>query len=275
MKTKQQKQLLPLWLWLPGLFGLVMAVVTWWLMGSYIEKSVGQKVAQQISAQPYLAASALEELAVIVPRHDLAIGVELTGEQLAVRRLPALALPSDVFLANQAEELFGYVVSSAVAQGKAIQQLHLTNKNQQALSQRLAQGQTAFSLPLDASWTHARSVRVGDQFDFYWRETTGPWRRLLSSVPLLTFAPYEMSVEAKYQGNHSINSYANSQASHAVFAVPVEMYARLMTLQQTQQLVPVLQTEYKQKGPDFLAVPLVVDVLQPHAPFVAKEGEWP
>lgn len=253
--TKQPRRV-PLWFWLPATLGLVAALATWWLMGAYIE--------QRVADRPRLPALPVEEFQVIVPREDLAPGSSIALEKLAVRSLAAAALPADIFLADEVESVIGRVVVSHIQRGKAIQQLHLVEENSHTLSEQLAKGSTAFTLPLDSSWTHAHSIQPGDVFDFYAADS-GRWRRLLSSVPLISLAP-QLTANEQATG-------AQRPFTHAIFEVPVHAYARLFTLQQRQQLIPILQTAHKDVGPEVLNLPFTVEIIQPGQQQV--EEEWP
>lgn len=253
----KKKRQVPLWFWLPAALGLIAALLTWWLMGVYIE--------QRVEERPRLPALPVEEHRVIVPREDLAPGTRLELHHLAVRALAVTALPTDVFLDETVEELIGRVVAWQIKRGKAVQKLHLVEENSQTLSEQISQGHTAFTLPLAASWTHAQSIQAGDLFDFYAADL-GRWRRLLSSVRLVSLAP---QVPAAERINGSARAF-----THAIFEVPVHAYARLITLEQRQQLVPMLQTIHKEVGPEFLSLPRIVEVIQPGSQ-VQMGDEWP
>ncbi len=255
--TSKPNRRIPLWFWLPAALGLVAALVAWWLMGLYIE--------QQVEERPRLPPLPVEEYQVIVPREDFLSGTTIELESLAVRQLAAAALPTDVFFADRVEEVVGRVVISHVKRGKAIQELHLVEENSHTLSEQIAKGHTAFTLPLEPGWTHANSVQNGDLFDFYAADS-GHWRRLLSSVTLISFAP---QLPANERATGLQRSY-----THAVFEVPVQAYARLFTLHQQQQLIPVLQTAHKEVGPEFLSLPLTVEIIQPGSQVQTNE-EWP
>lgn len=255
-KNTQKPRRVPLWFWLPATLGLVVAFATWWLMGVYIE--------QKVAERPRLPALPVEELAVIVPREDLPPGSTIELEKLAVRSLAAAALPTDMFLAEEVEHIIGRVVLSPIQRGKAIQQLHLVEESTHTLSEQITKGHTAFTLPLEFTWTHAQSIQSGDVFDFYAADT-GRWRRLLSSVPLITLAPQLTS--------HEQVAGTQRPFTHAIFEVPVHAYARLFTLQQRQQLMPILQTVHKDIGPEVLNLPVTVEIIQPGK----QQGEeaWP
>lgn len=255
--TSKASQRIPLWFWLPAALGLVAALFTWWLMGLYIE--------QKVEERPRLPALPIEEYHVIVPREDLMPGTTIELENLAVRQLAAAALPTDIFFEHSVEEVVGRVVISQVKGGKAIQKLHLVEENTHTLSEQISKGHTAFTMPLEASWTHADSVQSGDLFDFYAADS-GRWRRLLSSVPLIILAP---KLPANERATGSYRSF-----THAVFEVPVDSYARLLILHQQQQLVPVLQTAHKEVGPEFLSLPFTVEIIQPGSQMQTNE-EWP
>ncbi|MCO4321765.1 hypothetical protein [Aliidiomarina quisquiliarum] len=248
---------IPLWFWLPAVLGLIAAFATWWLMGLYIE--------QKVEERPRLPALPVEEHQVIVPREDLLPGVTIELEHLAIRQLAAAALPTDVFFGERVEEVVGRVVISHINRGKAIQELHLVEQSSQTLSEQIAKGHTAFTLPLEASWTHAHSIQNGDVFDFYAADL-GRWRRLLSSVRLISLAPQLPANERALGSQRSF--------THAVFEVPVQAYAHLLILHQQQQLVPVLQTAHKEVGPEFLSLPLTVEIIQPGSQVQTNE-EWP
>lgn len=241
-----KKERIPLWFWLPALLGLIAALITWWLIGTYIQ--------QQVEERPRLPALPIEEYQVIVPGENIVPGTVIQLEHLAMRHLPASALPTDVFFDTDVENLIGRVVVKEIHRGKAIQQLHLIDQSARKLSEQISRGYTAFTLPLEFSWTHAQSVQPGDMFDFYATESNG-WHRLLSSIQLLALAPQLSALE---QVEHSSRTF-----THAIFQVPIHTYARLVNLQQRQQLKPVLKTVHPEVGPEYLSVPLDVEIIQP------------
>lgn len=233
--------------WLPALLGAIAALISWWGIENYIEVKVAER--------PRLPPLPVEELHVVVPRQQLKPGDALRVELLAARALPAKALPTDVFLAEQVDALIGQIVTSDVAPGKPIQSLHLMAENTFILRERVRPGFTAFTLPLVAEWTHGLSVQAGDVFDFY-AIRTGHWEKLLSGVLLVELVPKQTAAERA--------AGVQQRATHAVFEVPVAAYAQLYSLQQQRLLAPLLQSIQYRPAPDVLHIPATIEIIQPN-----------
>lgn len=242
--VKSKKKSIPTVFWLPALLGAIAAFISWWAIENYIEL--------KISERPRLPPLPVEELQVVVPRQPLAPGDIVSLEMLAARSLPTKALPTDIYLAEEVDDLMGQVVISDVAPGKPIQGVHLMEENSLILRERVRPGYTAFTLPLSAEWTHGLSVQAGDMFDLY-EIQTGRWEKLLSNIELIDLAPQQPTTDRA--------AGIQQRATHGIFEVPVTAYAHIYTLQQQRLLVPVLQGIQYQPTPDFLSVPTSPEII--------------
>lgn len=153
------------------------------------------------AARAYLRASEAEARAalerrfqsvpVVVARADLVPGSRLAPDLLAVRNMPSAFLPSSSVRVAQAGEVLGRTMAHAVRAGEPIQTPLLQARADTKLSQRIALGRRAVTIPVDESSAVAGLLNPGDRVDLRWR---GGGQALLN-VPVLATGARVASVD--------------------------------------------------------------------------------
>lgn len=161
------------------IFGLVL-IVGIGLAGfaTYMAKNYIDQYRQQLAEERAQRGPAIETVNVIVARHDLKYGEELTKDAVAMVPYPKNALPEGVF--TTAESLFPEnargprEVLRRMQAREVILAAKVTEPGEPAgISARLAPGMRAFAIEVDATRGVSGFLRPGDAVDVYWTGRIG------------------------------------------------------------------------------------------------------
>ena len=109
----------------------------------------------------------LSMVARIVAASALPAGTVLRFEHLSLRDVPQAWVATDSFAADQAESLEGLILLQEVLAGQPLTRSVLANPKPPALSEQLAPGRRAVTIPVDQVSSLSGRLEAGDVIDLY------------------------------------------------------------------------------------------------------------
>lgn len=143
-----------------------------------------------------------EMVARVVAVNSLPAGTVLTFDHLSVREIPQAWAVADSFEVEQAQTLEGMVLLQEVIAGQPLTRSILANPKPPALSDQLAPGRRAVTIPVDHVSSLSGRLEVGDFIDLYVTFTHQGQRvttllvnavRVLATDRPLVDSPYELA----------------------------------------------------------------------------------
>jgi len=104
----------------------------------------------------------------IVAAHDLAVGAVLERVDVAARDIPAQWAASGTYGLNELDAIEGAILAAPLSSGEPLQAVHLRRRvAEPPLSQQLAPGRRAITLPVDEISALSGMLQPGDLIDLY------------------------------------------------------------------------------------------------------------
>lgn len=107
----------------------------------------------------------MEMIKVVVPQHDLARGVRIVGDDLAIREVPKTYVSQEVVTPDAYSVAEGQRVVAAVDRGKPLLWAHLEGGQSPAFSGKLTVGKRAITFPVDEINSISGMLQPGDKID--------------------------------------------------------------------------------------------------------------
>jgi len=216
------------WLWL-------MAVLCGLGAAWAVREHIGERVMQ------LEAAAQVPHVGIIVAAHDLAPGLRLAADHLAVRQVPAAWRTTEALVAQDFGRLEGQLLAHPVRRGDPVMTLHVKPISAASLSGRVATGRRAITMAVDQLNSMSGMLAAGDLIDLYVsfeyqrRPVTAP---LLQGVSIMATGRQEAgsaaAVEAGADGHESAYSTVTLD-------VAPEDAVRLVAARQSGRLTAVLR----------------------------------
>ena len=181
-----------------------------------------------------------EMVARVVAANDLAAGTVLVFEHLSVREIPQAWAVADSFEVERAEALQGMLLLQDVIAGQPLTRSILANPKPPALSDQLAPGRRAVTIPVDHVSSLSGRLEAGDHIDLYVTFTHQGQRvttllvnsvRVLATDRPLVDNPYEM---------------AQQQVTSVTLDVTAKQAVKLVSANQGGVLTAVLRLDQQQ-----------------------------
>lgn len=135
------------------------------LLGAVTVVGVHQYLTGRIEAMDAL--SQQDMVTRIVTTHALPAGTVLTFDHLSLRDMPKAWASADSFEASQVDLLEGLLLTQDVIEGQPVTRSILQSPTPPALSEQLAPGRRALTIPVDHVSSLSGRLEVGDLIDLY------------------------------------------------------------------------------------------------------------